>query len=92
MRGVPIARLVARLGHLLIINRSPLIHVTIAPGTRLGPYEVTAFVGEGGMGKVYRAIDTNLKRSVAIKVFQTRSLPIPNGSLDFSVKLRSWAD
>ena len=42
--------------------------MTIAPGTRLGPYEVAAFVGEGGMGKVYRASDTNLKRSVAIKV------------------------
>ncbi len=37
-------------------------------GTRLGPYEVTAQIGVGGMGEVYRATDTNLKRSVAIKV------------------------
>jgi serine/threonine protein kinase len=38
------------------------------PGTRLGPYEVSAQIGEGGMGQVYRATDTNLKRAVAIKV------------------------
>src|SRR5688572_12353130 len=37
-------------------------------GTRLGPYEVIAQIGVGGMGEVYRATDTNLKRSVAIKV------------------------
>jgi Tol biopolymer transport system component len=37
-------------------------------GTRLGPYEVTAQIGVGGMGEVYRATDSNLKRSVAIKV------------------------
>jgi len=42
--------------------------VAIGPGTRIGPYEVTALIGMGGMGLVYRATDTNLKRSVAIKV------------------------
>jgi len=42
--------------------------MTLAPGTRIGPYEVTAQIGVGGMGEVYRATDTKLKRQVAIKV------------------------
>jgi serine/threonine protein kinase len=42
--------------------------MSLAPGTRLGPYEVTAQIGVGGMGEVYRATDTNIKRPVAIKV------------------------
>src|SRR5437588_566600 len=40
----------------------------LASGTRLGVYEVTALIGEGGMGQVYRATDTKLKRQVAIKI------------------------
>jgi len=42
--------------------------VALAPGTRLGPYELTAHIGAGGMGEVYRARDTRLDRIVAIKI------------------------
>jgi Tol biopolymer transport system component len=42
--------------------------VSLSPGTRLGPYEIAAAIGAGGMGEVYRARDTKLNRDVAIKV------------------------
>src|ERR687892_2476910 len=42
--------------------------MTLTPGTRLGPHEVTAEIGKGGMGEVYRARDSKLKREVALKV------------------------
>ncbi len=44
----------------------------LAPRTRLGPYEIVAPVGAGGMGEVYRARDTRLDRIVAIKVSRER--------------------
>src|SRR5438445_13850595 len=40
----------------------------LTPGTRLGPYEILAPIGAGGMGEVYKALDTRLDRIVAIKV------------------------
>ena len=44
----------------------------LTTGTRLGPYEITALVGVGGMGEVYKAFDTRLERTVAIKVLPPR--------------------
>ncbi len=41
--------------------------MSLENGTRLGPYEITAQIGSGGMGEVYRALDTRLNRDVAIK-------------------------
>jgi serine/threonine protein kinase len=54
----------ARLGPGRIIRH----HMSLQPGTRLGPYEVLSLIGAGGMGEVYRARDTRLGREVAIKV------------------------
>jgi hypothetical protein len=42
--------------------------MTLVPGTRLGPYEIVATIGAGGMGEVYRAQDTRLDRTVAVKI------------------------
>ena len=45
----------------------------LAPGNQLGPYEITAALGAGGMGEVYRARDTRLERTVAIKILSQLS-------------------
>lgn len=42
--------------------------MSVGPGTRLGPYEIQSAIGAGGMGEVYRARDTRLKRDVALKI------------------------
>jgi serine/threonine protein kinase len=42
--------------------------LALTPGTRLGVYEITAPIGEGGKGQVFRATDTKLKRQVAFKI------------------------
>jgi len=55
--------------------------LTLAPGTRLGPYEILSPLGAGGMGEVYRARDSRLDRDVAVKVLPDRLASDP-GALE----------
>jgi eukaryotic-like serine/threonine-protein kinase len=55
----------------------------LAPGTKLGPYEVLSPLGAGGMGEVYRARDTRLDRSVAIKILPAHLSADPARKLRF---------
>jgi serine/threonine protein kinase len=42
--------------------------MALATGTKLGPYQIVSLIGAGGMGEVYRALDTRLNRPVAVKL------------------------
>ena len=48
--------------------------MSVESGTRIGSYEISTKIGEGGMGVVYRAIDTQLDRSVAVKLISHGSV------------------
>jgi serine/threonine protein kinase len=55
----------------------------LAPGTQLGPYEIQSPLGAGGMGEVYRARDTRLERTVAIKILPAHLCSDPAGRQRF---------
>src|SRR5438105_7529591 len=61
----------------------------LLPGTRLGPYEVVAPLGAGGMGEVYRAHDMRLGRDVAIKVLPQHQAPTPEVRARFEREART---
>ena len=63
--------------------------LALTPDTRLGVYVITAQIGEGGMGQVYRATDTKLKRQVAIKILPPAVRLTRTGSRVFSAKRKS---
>src|SRR3972149_4861968 len=62
--------------------------MAIAPGTRLGPYEILSLLGSGGMGEVYKGRDTRLDRSVAIKVLPPHLSSDPDFKLRFDREAR----
>src|SRR5262245_25801315 len=49
--------------------------MTLSSGTRLGPYEILGPIGAGGLGDVYKARDTRLDRTVAVKVLHSAAAP-----------------
>ena len=63
----------------------------LAPGARLGPYEIVSPLGAGGMGEVYRARDTRLGRDVAIKVLPTRFAADTESLRRFELEARAAA-
>ncbi len=63
--------------------------MALSPGTRLGPYEIAAPLGAGGMGEVYRARDTRLDRTVALKVVRTELAVTDEGRRRFEREARA---
>ena len=63
--------------------------MSLAAGTRLGPYEVVSAIGAGGMGEVYRARDTRLDRTVAIKVLSSHLSDSPELKQRFEREARA---
>src|SRR6267378_567381 len=65
--------------------------MALQPGTRLGPYEILALLGRGGMGEVYRARDSRLSRDVAIKVLPASLVGDPERLARFEREARLLA-
>src|SRR5215212_4208944 len=65
--------------------------MSIAPGTRIGAYDVVGAIGAGGMGEVYRARDTKLQRDVAIKVLPALFARDPERLARFEREARTLA-
>src|SRR5258708_19216905 len=62
---------------------------SLAPGSRLGPYEVISLLGAGGMGEVYRARDTRLDRTVALKILPGHVAATPTARERFEREARA---
>ena len=65
--------------------------MTLAPGVRLGAFEVLGLIGAGGMGEVYKARDTRLDRTVALKVLPEQFAADPARQQRFEREARAVA-
>jgi len=63
--------------------------MALTAGTKLGPYEISSPLGAGGMGVVYRARDTRLDRTVAIKILPTHLSSSPEAKQRFDREARA---
>jgi len=63
--------------------------MALTAGTKLGPYEISSPLGAGGMGVVYRARDTRLDRTVAIKILPTHLASSPEAKQRFDREARA---
>src|ERR1035438_235347 len=63
--------------------------MALASGTKLGPYEIVSPLGAGGMGEVYRARDTRLDRSVAVKILPSHLSEDPEAKQRFDREART---
>ena len=62
--------------------------MALIPGTRLGPYDILSALGAGGMGEVYKARDTRLDRTVAVKVLPADLAADPDRRARFEREVR----
>ena len=65
--------------------------MTLSPGTRVGPYQIIAAIGAGGMGEVYRARDTKLDRDIALKILPEASALDPDRLARFEREAKTLA-
>jgi serine/threonine protein kinase len=65
--------------------------MALSVGTRLGPYEIVSAIGAGGMGEVYRAKDTRLDRTVAVKVLPSHLVSDPELKQRMAPTSWSWS-
>ena len=65
--------------------------MSLAPGASVGRYRIVAALGAGGMGEVYRALDTRLKREVALKVLPPDLVTDPDRKRRFLLEAQSAA-
>ena len=65
--------------------------MALAPGTKLGPYELVSLIGAGGMGEVYRARDQRLGRDVAVKILPASFAADPDRLRRFEQEARAIA-
>ncbi len=73
------------------MTRSAQQTMPLAPGTRLGHYDVTSLLGEGGMGQVWQATDTQLGRQVALKILPDAFAANPDRLARFTREARRHA-